>query len=81
MALRRAYDARGNRDEAARLERLADSLSGGEDEHSLMRLARLVVLRRAVDTAPAPAEWPAGAEPIELATRRVDVSSTEVRSR
>ena len=41
VALRRAYDARGDRDEAARLERLADSLSGGEDEHSLMRLARL----------------------------------------
>jgi len=41
VALRRAYDARGNREEAARLESLADSLSGGEDEHSMMRLARL----------------------------------------
>lgn len=41
VALRRAYQAQGNSDEAARLESLADSLSGGEDEHSLMKLARL----------------------------------------
>jgi nicotinate-nucleotide adenylyltransferase len=49
----------------------------------VLRLARLVVLRRAVDGgAPAPpVRAPAGAEPIEVATRRVDVSSTEVRAR
>jgi protein O-mannosyl-transferase len=41
IALRRAYQAQGNSDEAARLESLADSLSGGGDEHSLMKLARL----------------------------------------
>ena len=55
----------------------------------IMRLARLVVLRRAVDAgAPGVGEldalrsepW-AGQPPIELETRRVDVSSTEVRAR
>jgi nicotinate-nucleotide adenylyltransferase len=49
----------------------------------VLRLARLVVLRRAVDGGGRVAvpRAPAGAEPIELPTRRVDVSSTEVRAR
>src|SRR3712207_8595263 len=45
----------------------------------VLRLARLVVLRRGVDAGAAAAmpRAPAGAEPIELPTRRIDVSSTE----
>lgn len=44
VALRRAYLAQGNEAEAGRLEVLADSLSGGEDEHSMMKVARLDLL-------------------------------------
>jgi nicotinate-nucleotide adenylyltransferase len=50
----------------------------------VLRLARLVVLRRATDAgAPDASAVPAppGAEPLVLDTRRVDVSSTEVRAR
>lgn len=50
----------------------------------VLRLARLVVLRRdAASGAPAaaPPAAPAGREPLVLETRRVDVSSTEVRAR
>jgi nicotinate-nucleotide adenylyltransferase len=56
----------------------------------VLRLARLVVLRRAPnggDEAPAGMPAPAlpraepGMEPLSLETRRVDVSSTEVRAR
>ena len=49
----------------------------------VLELARLAVLRRASDTMELPAlmrEVP-GREPIVLASRRVDVSSTEVRAR
>lgn len=49
----------------------------------VLELARLVVLRRSSDVAPLPPlmqEAP-GREPIVLASRRVDVSSTEVRAR
>jgi nicotinate-nucleotide adenylyltransferase len=49
----------------------------------VLELARLVVLRRASDDVELPAvmrEAP-GREPIVLASRRVDVSSTEVRAR
>lgn len=49
----------------------------------LLELARLVVLRRASDDVELPTvmrEAP-GREPIVLASRRVDVSSTEVRAR
>lgn len=49
----------------------------------VMELARLVVLRRASDDVELPTvmrEAP-GREPIVLASRRVDVSSTEVRAR
>ena len=49
----------------------------------VLALARLVVLRRAVEGGRPVAvpRGPAGAEPLELPTRRVDVSSTEVRAR
>lgn len=54
------------------------------DPGRVLELARLVVLRRATDivTPASPAvPIPAGREPVTLESRRVDVSSTEVRAR
>jgi nicotinate-nucleotide adenylyltransferase len=64
----------------------ADALETFErwrEPRRVMELARLVVLRRTADAVALPRlmqEAP-GREPIVLASRRVDVSSTEVRSR
>ena len=47
----------------------------------IQALARLVVLRRATDGEPRLPDAVRGVPPLMLATRRVDVSSTEVRQR
>ncbi len=60
----------------------ASALDRWREPDRLLRMVQLVVLDRAGSVSSAPwAEWPGIVRPTHLSTRRIDVSSSEIRAR